>query len=121
MKKQAGHVMWARIQSVELTVQHVGEPGDRMPVAFFRGSGGPDDIAKCQPGFDMQVFENIFRIIEVDKIMISYLAIHAQGGDDKKQRDPYFISYTQPFVFPVRLAFMHLKVTPGVLRPLNFS
>ena len=43
MKKQIGQMVSARVHAKELNIQHVGQPGNRVPVAGMGRPEGPDD------------------------------------------------------------------------------
>ena len=70
MKEQIVKVMAPGVQAVELTIQHVGQPGKRMPVIRIGGLECPDQVLKAQPFPDMNIFEQEDAVIKIDEFMI---------------------------------------------------
>ena len=63
-----------RPQAVELAVEHVGEPGERMPVGGVRGGEGPGDAVGGQAARDMRVLVDVVAVVEVDEAVPEGLA-----------------------------------------------
>ena len=60
--------MTCRVHSEQVTIDHVGNPGQRMPIARIIVSEGPDDVVPAQAGGHHLVIDHVFRIIEVDEV-----------------------------------------------------
>ena len=69
MQNQAGGMMHAGIQSVNLTIQHMGYPCQREPVGSTGGTKGPDDPFYGQSLLNMRIFRHVLIIIKVDKVI----------------------------------------------------
>ena len=71
----------------ELNVQHMGQPGEGMPVAGMGGGQSPFDIFQAQTGFDMQIVCNVLVVVETNKIVVLHLPISSKGCHNEKQTD----------------------------------
>ena len=78
----------ARIQTVKITVDHVGYPGDRVPVALMVCRKGPDNIIYGQPFNYPGIFINISAVVEIYKMIVADLKIYGKGEKCQKQTDP---------------------------------
>lgn len=54
---------------VELPIEHVGEPGERMPVVGVAGEG-PDDARPSEAGADVGVVGDVARVVVVEETVI---------------------------------------------------
>jgi hypothetical protein len=63
-----GEVMAAALKAVELDVEHVGQPGERQPVAVFGGLERPIDTRCGQAGADVEVLGYVIRIVVIDEL-----------------------------------------------------
>ena len=77
----------AGAQSVNLAIQHVREPGYRMPVGllFVFKTESPNDAVQANSGLDVLIVGDIQIVVEVDKIMVPYLPVYCQYGKCEKQ------------------------------------
>jgi len=80
----------ARIQTVNVAVDHVGYPGNRMPVALMACGKGPDDIVDGQTIYYPGVFIDVPAVVEINKLMAADLVIYGKGENGQKQADPDF-------------------------------
>src|ERR1041384_3229197 len=76
MEKHVGEMMPARLQPEQLTIEHVRERGQRMPVARVRVRKRPDHIAEAQSSAHDRVLVDVNVIVEVNEIMPKRLPEH---------------------------------------------
>ena len=67
VKQQVDQVMARRLQPEQLAVQHVGNPGQRMPVGLLavQPSKGPTQALPRQPGLNLRIVGDIIRIVVI--------------------------------------------------------
>ena len=70
MEQQARKVMSPGVQTEPLTIQHVGQPGQWMPIAANRAAHRPFDVFPCQSRLHMRIPRDITRIIVENKIVV---------------------------------------------------
>lgn len=85
MEQDIGEVMTAGVQSVELAVQHVREPGQGMPVMRMAVSEGPADAGQGQTLYNLRIIIHILVVIIIDKPMTERLAEDQKYGDCQQQ------------------------------------
>jgi len=78
VEEYVGRVVSARIQAVELAVQHVRHPGQRVPVDQVRLTEGPLDALFRKPRLDPLVLRDVERIGPVDERKSERLAVQAE-------------------------------------------
>jgi hypothetical protein len=69
VKHKIGKVMAGRIQSVKLTIQRMGKPGERMPILCISGIKGPDENLPIQSHVEDGIIRDIVLIVEIDERM----------------------------------------------------
>ena len=79
MNKEVYQVMPAGLRSEHLNVQHMGQPGNRMPVAGLVGGKRPDDTLDRQAVLYVGIFTDIFIVIVVNKFIVLYLPVDGKG------------------------------------------
>ena len=87
VEEDIGEVMAAGIQPVKLAVEHVGEPGQRMPVADVAISKRPLNSPPTQALADLGIVVHISRIIVVDKLVSQCLAENHPDGQGQTEAD----------------------------------
>src|ERR1035437_2096359 len=90
MKTQVHPMMAAGVQAEPFVIQHVRQPGDRMPVARLRGRKCPADAFEGYSGLDVCVVNNVTVlavIIIEDKTKVTCGPKGSQGNDDQRQTD----------------------------------
>ena len=80
-------MMAAGLQAIKLAVEHVREPGERVPVAGVVRSEGPGDSLAGQPPIDMRVFTDVFVVVEVDELVAGRLAKDGGHGQHQQAAD----------------------------------
>ena len=81
MKEDIGEMMSAGMQSIQLAVQHVGKPGQRMPIVSLNAGERPDNSLERQPPGDHWIIIHIMIVVEVNELMAKSLA-----ENDKRDR-----------------------------------
>ena len=106
-------MMAGRLQSVELTVQHVRQPGQRMPVCRAKTFKSPDDTGPCQPGLDVLVFRYVLLVIISEELVGDGRQEKRKSDETKRQANPELATrvrsgnrHVQPFC----------KTTPSIQR-----
>ncbi len=90
VKEDIDQMVPSGFQPEELNVQHVGKPGQRVPVAGMGGGEGPGDALETQPRPNMRILGHIIYVIVVDKIIIRNLPVNRENYSDEKQtNDPF--------------------------------
>src|SRR4051812_35708145 len=80
---------------VELHIEHVREPSQRVPVALVEGGKGPvnagleaiDILEQRQAAEDVEIFLDIARIVEINEVHSPDGPIARHDDHDKKNRD----------------------------------
>jgi hypothetical protein len=80
-------MMQTRLQSEQLTVQHVRDPGQGMPVACMEGCKSPGNVPRRQTRLYVTVFRYVFVVIKINKIVIVHLPVN--GNDSYRQKEAY--------------------------------
>jgi hypothetical protein len=62
--------MASGIQTIELAIQHVRNPGQRMPVRGIRVRKGPNHSRPREARLNMRICRDVCRVIEIDEIMM---------------------------------------------------
>ena len=83
MQRDIDQVMGSRMQAKQLTIRHVGDPRERMPVALVKTGKSPDHIAEIQTCADVNVLSDIFVVIE-HELMMRDRTIQQQNGEQEQ-------------------------------------
>ena len=84
MQEHIGDVVPSGPQSVELTVQQMRQPGQRMPIrAMFVGED-PGDAGERQPVGHLGILSNVHIVIIVDEFMAGGLAEDQRHGQQQE-------------------------------------
>ena len=51
------------IEAIQFNIDHVGEPGERMPIGYFCACKSPENAFSGQPRLHMAIFRNIYLVI----------------------------------------------------------
>ena len=79
MDRQIHHEVVAGLQTEKLAVDHVGNPGERVPVGYAREGKSPPEVWQSQSCVDMGVFSDIFVIVKIEELVMSDLGIGKKG------------------------------------------
>ena len=77
--------MPAGVQAVKLTVQHVRQPCQGMPIAGMSGGKGPDKAFESQAGLHVMITGDVLNVVVADEVIMSHLPEYDNGGDNQKQ------------------------------------
>ena len=80
VQKDVGEMMPGRLQSVQLTIEHVRNGRERVPVAGYRVRKSPGDAFQRKPCGDLCILINVLWIIVGDELM-------SQGLTENQPRD----------------------------------
>jgi hypothetical protein len=80
MKEKAYQMMPPRLQSEQLAVQHVGYPGQGMPVACMEGCQSPGNVSRRQTRLYVTVFRYVLVVIKPDKIVFVNLPVNGEDS-----------------------------------------
>jgi hypothetical protein len=87
VEQEIGEMMPSRLQSEELHIDHMGDPGQGMPVAGMARGERPQDPLHGKAVLNVPVFGDVIRIIEINEIALRDLPEGHEGGDDEEQGD----------------------------------
>jgi hypothetical protein len=79
MDKHAGEVVAGRFETEDLAIQHVRNPGERVPVAGVYALECPQRILQTLP--NVGITRHIFRFILSDEIVVERARKCHQDGD----------------------------------------
>src|SRR5208337_232046 len=82
MQYDVDEVMRSGLQAKQLTIRHVRDPRERMPVALVKTGKSPNHIAEIQTCAYMNVLGDIRAVIP-HELMMRDPAIQQQGGEYK--------------------------------------
>ncbi|MCG6536373.1 MAG: hypothetical protein L7F78_17130 [Syntrophales bacterium LBB04] len=77
-------MMETRLQSEQLTVQHVRDPSQGMPVACMEGCKGPGNVPSRETRLYVAVLRHVFIVIKTNKFVIVYLPVNGNGSYRQK-------------------------------------
>jgi hypothetical protein len=77
------------IEAEELAIEHVGEPGQRMPVAGVPGGESPTPAVQAEAALDHVVLGHIVRIVEVEELAVEDWPVGADGSDREQNAEEY--------------------------------
>ena len=106
-------MMKARRQSKECIVEHVGQPGEGVPIALIYRGKCPDDGFWSQSVFNMRIFKDISAVIVIHKIMADNLTVNRKGDKSEKQADPYIRPDLTGCISAASAEDLNKGVTPG--------
>ena len=73
------------VQAIELNIEHVGKPGQRMPVGRVYGGECPGHSAPRQSIRDDRVGRHVVGVVIIHKVVVPHLGIHHQIGRNQCQ------------------------------------
>ena len=77
-------MMETRLQSKQLTVEHVRYPGQRMPVACMEGCKGPGNVPRRETRLYVAVLRHVFIVIKTNEFVIVNLPVNGNGSYRQK-------------------------------------
>src|SRR5665213_535331 len=79
-------MMAARPGTVDLAIQHMRQPGQRMPVARMK-TERPDESPPSQPRLHQRVVRHILLVIVFDKTVVKHRQVKQQSDQSQGQTD----------------------------------
>src|SRR5262245_2906151 len=79
--------MALRIQPIQVAVQHVRQPRQRMPIPGISSGESPDDTFSGESCLHIAVFHNVCMVVVGDEIVVSRLPIDRNSRHDQNQND----------------------------------
>ena len=89
VEKKIGGMVSGWLEAEELAIEHVGEPGQRMPVAGVAGGESPTPAVQAETAPDHEVLGHIVRVVEVEELAVADQPVNAYGGDREKNAEEY--------------------------------
>ena len=81
-------LMGARVvEAVELDIEHVGHPGEGMPVAAVTGGQGPDDAGGGEAAEDVGIAGDVGGVVKVDEVVAGEGKVEREGDEGKDEGD----------------------------------
>ena len=80
-------MMRGRIQAEQFAVQHVREPGERVPVAEVPVVEGPFHATPRETGLDGRVLGDVIAVVIDDEGVAARRQIRQQGDEREQQAD----------------------------------
>jgi len=87
MEQEIGDVMAAGVEAIKLAIQHVREPGERMPVAGVTGGERPGDGVRMEPVLDGGVQGDVFGVIVIIELEAVSGPVKAEGDERQGEAD----------------------------------
>ena len=87
--EQVDEVMAGGAESEQLAINHVGHPGQRMPVGVVavQTAEGPRDAVPGEAGLDVRVGDNVTVVVVVDEVVPDDGPEREQGRRDQARTD----------------------------------
>ena len=108
----------ARIHAKELDVQHMRQPGNRVPIARMGRTEGPDDAFPAQPLTHKTILGHIFIIVITDKFMRPYLAVNTKDCPNENRTQDDIQPQSGPYI---RIDCFYMVSRSQMMRPLTVS
>ena len=85
----------SRVHPEKLNIQHMGQPGQGVPVGRIEGGKCPPDAVRLQTLPNVRIVDEVLAVVETDKIMVAHLPKDGKRCKDEKQTDqnPLFTSH----------------------------
>ena len=75
-------------EAEELAIEHVGEPGERMPVGGVEGGESPGEAGKVRPRATHRIVADVEVVIEADELVAGDLRVNGEGDEREREEDP---------------------------------
>ena len=80
-------VVASGIQTEEAAIRHVGYPSKGMPVAGVTDVECPFQSGPGETRSDVAIVENVFGVVEADKVVLQQPQVGEEGCDSEEQTD----------------------------------
>jgi hypothetical protein len=88
MQNDASDVMASRLQPVDLAIEHVREPGQRMPIAGIRPGEGPAHSVPAKACHDLWISPDVIRVVEADELKENRRCVDGNNRQCQKHVNP---------------------------------
>ena len=88
VEKHTRDVVPARIKTVDLRIQHMREPCQRMPVRLELSGQRPDDALRGQAGGYVRVLINVIGVVKINETVVPDLSVDEEIDRNEAERDP---------------------------------
>jgi hypothetical protein len=85
MEYDVGEMMPSRVESENLDIKHMREPGHGMPVGRMPRGERPEHPVPCQAGLHMTVLGHVEWVVIAYEIMVGRLPVHSQRDPGQEQ------------------------------------
>ena len=93
MQDKIGYMISAGIKTIELIIEHQGEPGQRMPEFGVGGAECPANSIRRNAGLDMTVFCDINIIIEIDEVKLIHLPVNSKRNKCQNDINHHYLFF----------------------------
>ena len=87
MEAQIREMVPSRTKTEDLAIRHVGQPGQRVPIAGIPGVERPAQALEGQPALNLGVLGQVSVVIIINEIAIQDRPIHDQGQQEQRESD----------------------------------
>ena len=87
VEKNIGEMGARRVQPIDLAVDHMRQPGQRVPVAHVIERKRPNEAFGRQALFDRGITRDIEWVVEVDEFEVLNLPVNQEGQDSQRNAD----------------------------------
>ena len=85
MEQQVYGVPTRRFRAEELRVEHMRQPGERMPVAEVGALQGPEDPGPAQPAEHARILLYVATVIQEEEAVMQHTVVDPASHDGKRQ------------------------------------
>ena len=103
----------ASTRTEKLTVQHEGNPRDRVPVARVSCDKCPAQVCESDPAQDMGIRGDIVGIVEADELGMKHRLVNEPGDEGEPQTNEHRLPQPFHIEFPEGSVFPHVRVDPN--------
>ena len=87
MNERVDQQMTTRVYPKELAIDHVRNPGERMPICGVKGGERPGESRERKAAIHHWIFLDICRVIERDEVMPDYLRVDPKRRYRETEQD----------------------------------
>ena len=87
MNERVHEQMPTGIETKELAVEHMREPGERMPVRGVKSSESPGNPFQRQAAADHGIVPDVKIVIQADELMTDHLAVNRESDNGQRYRN----------------------------------
>src|ERR1051326_6306708 len=85
VKQRVGEVMSSRVQPIDLHIDHVREPGERMPITGVGALKRPAQPGYAQTFLNDGILTDILRVIIIYEGVMEHWLVKSQGQETYRQ------------------------------------